>query len=233
MATQSLTAAAQFKLGVAQQDLAQARRNMEETAVRAPNAGVVTQRNVDPGVWVKGSKPLFLLDRIQPIYAVAEIPQEKAAYVSLSQQASVVFDSYPTETFRGAITKIDPTVDPSKRSFKAFVTLDNPGLRLRPGMAGFTRIENRRKVTLVPRIAVINPTGAPSVEATVFVLEGDRVQTRKVRLGKPEGVGKVEVLGGLSPGEHVVVWGQKDLNPGDRVKPEGVSVPRTTLTRAP
>jgi RND family efflux transporter MFP subunit len=221
--SQALMEAAQFKVGLAQQERAQAQRNMNETVVKAPHAGVIAQRSVDPGEWVKSGKTMFTLDLLDPIYAVAQIEQEKASYVAVGREASVIFDSYPTQVHRGKIAKIDPTIDPVKRTFRVFVELANPGSQLRPGMAAFTRIENRRRVTLVPRLAVINATGAPSVDATVYVLDNDRVEARKVKLGRPEGLGRLEVLAGVKPGEWVVIHGQKDLNPGDRVTPDRVT----------
>jgi RND family efflux transporter MFP subunit len=212
--------AARAKLGVAEQELAQAEKNMENTVVVAPRAGVVSQRLVDPGEWVKAAQALLVVDQIDPIFAVAQIEQEKSTYVSLGQVAEVVFDALPTETRRGPIVKIDPSIDPLKRTFKAFVRLDNPSLELRPGHAAFTRVTSRRTVTLLPRVGIINPTGAPSTDATVFVVEESRAVVRKVKLGKPVGVGSVEVLSGVEPGEWVVIYGQLDLNPGDVVTPE-------------
>jgi multidrug efflux pump subunit AcrA (membrane-fusion protein) len=216
-ARRALLDAARLKLGQAEQELALARRNMNNTVVRAPSTGVIGQRSVDPGEWVANGKALFSLDLIETVYAVAEIEQEKAPYVSVGQAAEVVFDSHPTRTFRGPVEKIEPGIDPTKRTFKTFVRLANPGAALRPGMAGFSRITRTREVILMPRIAAINPTGSPALEATVFVVEDDRAVLRKVKLGRPEGLGRVEVLGGLKPGEMVMVHGQKDVNAGDRV----------------
>jgi RND family efflux transporter MFP subunit len=135
----------------------------------------------------------------------------------VGQDAEIVFDSFPTTIQRGKVAKIDPTIDPARRTFKAYVLLGNPSLKLRPGMAAFSRLKNTRRVTLVPRLAVINPTGAPSIDATVFVVEDSIARARKVKLGKPEGLGLVEVLDGLKDGEWVVIHGNRELNPGDRV----------------
>jgi len=214
---QALLEAARARLGLALQDSARAERDVKSTKVLAPQTGVVSERKVNPGEWVKGAQLLFAVDRIEPIYAVAQIEQEKSAYVSVGQAAETVFDSFPTTIQRGTVAKIDPSIDPARRTFKAYVLLENPSLKLRPGMAAFTRLKNTRRVTLVPRLAVINPTGAPSIDATVFVVDDSIARTRKVKLGKPEGLGLVEVLDGIKDGEWVVIHGNKELNPGDRV----------------
>jgi RND family efflux transporter MFP subunit len=215
--TRALLEAARYKLGQAEQELAQADKAIQNIVVRAPQRGVISKRTVDVGEWVKSGKQMFSLDLITPIYAVADIEQEKLPYVSMADPAEVTFDTYPTTPFSGKIVKIDPSVEPAKRTFKAFVLLPNPDSRLRPGMAGFTRMSRSREVTLVPRVAVINPTGSSAVDASVFVLNDDSVTLRKVKLGRPEGVGRFEVLAGLEAGELVVIHGQKDLNAGDRV----------------
>jgi HlyD family secretion protein len=220
---QALIDAARAQLGLALQDLAQAQRDMQNTKVPAPAVAVVSARKVNPGEWIKGPQTLFTIDRVEPIYATAQIEQEKSAYVSVGQDAEVVFDSYPTRIQRGRIYKIDPSIDPVRRTFKAYVLLQNPSLELRPGMAAFTRMKSSRRVTLVPRLAVINPTGAPSIEATVFVVENSKAVVRKVKLGKAEGLGRVEVLDGLRAGEWVVIYGNKDLNNGDLVNAEKVA----------
>lgn len=210
--------AARFKLGLAEQEVARAERDLANTTVTAPSGGIIAQRSVNPGEWKKSGEALFVLGRIDPIYAVAYIEQEKSPYVALEQSAEVVFDAYPTRVFHGKITRIEPSIDPVKRTFKVFVPLENASLELRPGMAAFARIRRVRQATLVPRLAVINPTGAPSTDATVFVLEDSKVSVRKVKLGQSEGLGRFEVLGGLRPGELVVIHGQQDLNSGDRVE---------------
>jgi membrane fusion protein (multidrug efflux system) len=209
--------AARYKVDVAEQELALAEKNIENTTVRAPHRGVIGKRMVDVGEWVKSGKTLFALDLITPIYAVADIEQEKLPYVSMAEPAEVTFDTYPTSPFNGKVVKIDPSVDPARRTFKAFVLLPNADSTLRPGMAGFTRMSRSRDATLVPRVAVINPTGSLAESASVFVVHDDGVTLRKVKLGRPEGVGRIEVVSGLEPGELVVIHGQKDLNVGDRV----------------
>jgi RND family efflux transporter MFP subunit len=220
---QALLDAARAALGLALQDLSQAQKDMGNTKVIAPAVAVVSARKVSPGEWVKGPQTLFTIDRVEPVFAVAQIEQEKSPYVSVGQEGEVVFDSYPTRVMRGKIYKIDPTIDPARRTFKTYVLLENPSQELRPGMAAFTRLKSARHVVLVPRLAVINPTGAPAIDATVFVVEDGKAVPRKVKLGKSEGLGRVEVLSGLKDGEWVVIHGNKDLNPGDHVNAEKVA----------
>jgi len=219
---QALMDAARARLGLSLQDLAKAEKDMKNTTVPAPRTGVVSERKVSPGEWVKQAQALFLVDQIEPVYAVAQIEQEKSAYVAVGQDAETIFDSYPTRIHRGRIAKIDPTVDSTRRTFKAYVLLANPSLELRPGMAAFTRLKSARRVTLVPRLAVLNPTGAPSIDASVFVVENSRALIRKVKLGKSEGLERVEVLDGLREGEWVVIYGNRELKNGDLVDPEKV-----------
>ncbi|MBI4635616.1 MAG: efflux RND transporter periplasmic adaptor subunit [Candidatus Rokubacteria bacterium] len=223
--------AAQYTLALATQTYAQAAKDLENTVVRAPRTGIIASRTADPGEALKSGNPLFVLDLIDTIYAAADIEQEKRPYVSLDQDAEVVFDSYPTRTFRGKIAKIDANIDPTKRTFKTYVLLQNPSLELRTGMAAFTRINRTRRVTLVPRLAVINATGSPAIDATVFVVENSAATLRKVKLGKAEGPGKMEVLDGLKPGEWVVIHGQLEINPGDRVLVERHDASQTRKTK--
>ena len=73
--------------------------------------------------------------------------------------------------------------------------------------------EEKGKAVLVPKEAVVTRSG----QASVFVVKGDVVQMRPVKLGLA-GNGTIEVVSGLEAGEEVVVAGQNDLRDGDRVK---------------
>lgn len=73
---------------------------------------------------------------------------------------------------------------------------------------------------------ISNPAGAPTIDATVFVVEDGKAVVRKVMLGKSERLGRVEVLGGLKDGEWVVNHVNKDLNPGARAETEMVTPPK-------
>jgi membrane fusion protein, multidrug efflux system len=130
-------------------------------------------------------------------------------------------DTYPQQTFGGAIEAINSKVDQSSRNVQVRATLHNPDRRLVPGMFANVRIqygENNEQITLPQTVVTYNPFGD-----TVFVVEKNgvdeqghprlTVQQRFVKLGATRG-DQVAVLSGVKAGEIVVSAGQMKLRNG-------------------
>ncbi|MDX1384617.1 MAG: efflux RND transporter periplasmic adaptor subunit, partial [Thermoanaerobaculia bacterium] len=115
----------------------------------------------------------------------------------------------------GRVLRLSPTMDPSTHTFRAEVVVQNPSSLLRPGMFVEVTIvaERREGVTVVPREAVTQRAGLD----VVFLLDGQRVARREVRLGLGDDE-QVEVLEGLGAGDRVVVRGLETLTDGTRVR---------------
>ncbi len=193
-------------------DLARAERDLLNAVVRAPEAGVVTERKVDPGESVRPGDPVVSVGKVESIMAVARVAEEKVARVALGQRAEVVLDAFPDEVFTGTVAKIDPTTDAKTRTFRAYVRMRNPDRRFTPGLAGYVRIPLVRRALTVPSLAVVRNAG----EATVFVVAGDRARLRAIQ-ARPVALGKEEVLGGLREGELVVYHKLMPLRDNDPV----------------
>ncbi len=132
--------------------------------------------------------------------------------------ASLRTDAYPGETFEGRIARIAPVFRESTRQARVEVWLDNPGLRLKPGM--FVRAEvvldRVAEATIVPEQALVRRDGRDGV----FVLnaDGKSVSWREVTVGIRYG-GQVQVQG-EDLGVHVVTLGQQLLDDGSAVSVE-------------
>ena len=114
--------------------------------------------------------------------------------------------------------RLSPTLDPNRRTFRAEVAVDNETGLLRPGMfvEVAVLVEQRRDVNVVPRQAVASRGG----RNVVFLLDGQRVSRREVRLGLGDDA-KVEIASGLAAGDRVVVRGLETLTDGARVRVVG------------
>jgi RND family efflux transporter MFP subunit len=169
---------------------------------------------VNPGENTQIGQPLFRLGTLENVLMMAEVAQEKVGSVTIGLRAEVGFDAFPGEIFRGEVVKIDPNTNPATHAFPAFIRIANPGLRLKPGLTGFTRIQRKKTTLAVPSIAVLNPVGD---HASVFIVDaGDRARQREIRTGVVGG-GMVEVLAGVEEGEKVVTVGQLGLKEYDLV----------------
>ena len=189
--------------------------HLAKTEVRAPDAEIVVERHINPGEIPQGGKPLLTLGRLNTVLMVANMPEEKNASVQIGQPAEVVFDAFRHESMSGTVWKIDPRVDPATRTFRVHIRIDNPDMKLKPGMTGFARIQNKRSVLAVPSVAVIN---AIHDRTAVFVVDKNlSAGLRTVQTGLVA-EGRTEILTGLRSGEQVVTVGQLYLNDNDKVR---------------
>jgi membrane fusion protein (multidrug efflux system) len=115
----------------------------------------------------------------------------------------------------GEVVRLSPTMDPDTHTFRAEVAVTNSQNLLRPGMFVEVTIiaERRADVPVVPRESVTERAG----KNVVFLLDGQRVARRDVRLGLGDD-DKVEVLEGLATGDRIVVRGLETLTDGTRVR---------------
>jgi len=132
----------------------------------------------------------------------AEVFEKDLSRVREGQQGVVSFEAYPGETFHGSVTYVHPTVSPSARTGRVRLELQNPNLRLKPGM--YARVELQgtagAETLLVPRSAILQ-TGERSM---VFHRMSDgQLHPMEVVTGLSSG-DQVQILSGLSEGTVVV-----------------------------
>jgi len=204
----------------AQSALETARIRLGYTEVRADWTGGSDQRQVaerylDEGETVAANAPLLRIVELDPLTAVFFVTERDYALLEPGQSAELGTDSFPGESFSGEIARIAPVFRTSTRQARVEVRVDNPLLRLKPGM--FARIslvlERVTDTTIVPQQALVTRDG----DSGVFVVSGDgaTVEWRPVSVGIHQGE-RVQVSGTGLAG-RVVVLGQQLLKDGSRI----------------
>lgn len=186
----------------------------EYTQIRAPIAGVVSQRLIKVGNMVTENQPVFVVTDFDPLLANLHVPERELGKLRVGQKATIDADALPGQSFSGVIDRISPVVDPKTGTFKVTVAVKDPSHRLKPGMFGRINIvyDVRHKALLVPRNAVLRE----DAEATVYVVENGMAYRRTVTTGYANN-GHIEILSGLKEGERVVTVGQTTLKDGAKV----------------
>jgi RND family efflux transporter MFP subunit len=198
----------------ADQVVVQSQIDLENTKIVAPVGSVILTRTVNPGEVTNSQQEVFELGPIEQVYMVAAVPTDKTGFVTLGMAAEVSIDSFPGEIFKGDVVKMDAVASATTRTYSAYIRINNPGLRLKPGVTGYARLEKSHSTLAVPSVAIVNPVGD---KATIFVVDGqNRARIREVRPGMMAD-GMTEILDGLEEGEKVVTVGQLELHEGDRV----------------
>jgi len=180
--------------------------------LRAPDAGVIAVRRVQPGQVVTAGNELLRLIRRGRLEWRAEISEGDLGRVKIG--AEVVLRATTGDSVTGIVRAVSPGVDPQTRTGTIFVDLAQPG-PLRAGMFVEGRLKvGTAEVMTVPRQSVVFRDGY----SYVFVLGKDGVvEQRRVDTGSTQGE-LIELRDGLERGETVVVRGAGFLSDRDVVK---------------
>jgi RND family efflux transporter MFP subunit len=178
--------------------------------VRAPFDGIVTARNLDVGALItQGSTLLFRVAQIDVLRTYIQVPQTNSPAIYVGEAAYISFAEYPGKSFSGAITRKSDSLDPNTRTMLTEVQLPNQNHALLPGMFATVKltVPTTGNAVIIPGESLMVRASGPQV-ATVN--EQNKIQIKQINVGHDYG-NTVEVLGGLAPGEKVVI------NPGDDV----------------
>jgi HlyD family secretion protein len=203
---------------------------LESTQIKAPVSGTVLERIVERGEMVtptafgeSGARTSVVsLADLSDLQIELDISQADFARLKMSQRAEIIPEAFPSLRYTGYIAEIAPEANRAKATVQVKVKVENPDEQLRPEMNARVNFladptpgatESAPSRPLVPKAALVRRDGADFV----FVVKGDRVEQRVVRLGDEQG-DYFYVIEGLSGGETVATDGTSDLDDGDRVK---------------
>jgi HlyD family secretion protein len=193
--------------------------NLEHTIIRAPIDGVVVARNVDVGQTVAASlqaPTLFLIaNDLSRMQVLADIDEADIGQLGPDSRVTFTVDAYPADTFHGRIAQIRlaPQNVQNVVTYTAVVQVDNPDLKLKPGMtANVTAIvAEKAGVVTVPNAALrFQPANAETPRrknggSTVWKIDGQQLTPVAVKLGVSDGVVSEVVSGAIQPGDKIAV----------------------------
>jgi RND family efflux transporter MFP subunit len=191
--------AAVARLEAARAGLSAAAEGVSYTEVRAPFAGVITQRHAQVGEIVAPGAPLLSTASLDALRVVVEVPQSVAGLVRGARSAAVYVDGQRIES---TSVTLFPSAQPGSSTFRARVDLPKDVQGLAPGMfvkVGLVTGESQRLA--VPRAAVVERS---EMRAVYVVAPDGHVSLRQVRLGRVTG-DRVEILAGLVAGERIAL----------------------------
>jgi cobalt-zinc-cadmium efflux system membrane fusion protein len=187
------------------------RNNNESYSLRAPMAGIIVDRQVNPSSEVRpdASSPLFIITNPDYLWATIDLAERDLAKVSKGQKLSIEVDAYPNEVFNGNVESIGVMLDPASRRITVRCSVLSRG-KLKPEMyARITPLNtNRLKVIRVPNSALITE----GLYSYVFVeVSPSHFKKRRVTLDVQER-DYATVKNGLNVGERVISSGALLLN---------------------
>jgi HlyD family secretion protein len=210
------TAIASTALAQARAGVEAARARLQYATVRAPVAGTVITRSVEPGDVVQPGKALVVLAPAGETQLVVQIDEKNLRLLQPGQAALASADAYAQQRFAAQVVSIDPAVDAQRGSIDVKLRVPAPPAYLRQDMTVSVDIEVGRRpgATLVP-VDAVRELSSPS--PWVLKVQDGRARRQAVRLGLVSS-GWCEVLSGLREGDLVLPHATPALADGARVR---------------
>ncbi|MFQ5501388.1 MAG: efflux RND transporter periplasmic adaptor subunit [Phycisphaerae bacterium] len=221
---------AQSETVVGEANLARLKTLMGYATIKAPFAGTITDRLVDPGAFVRSAAEgtttsLLSISRVDFIRLALEIPESDAPFVRIGTKVDINVKALGGEPIHAAITRTAGALKPGTRTMRAEVDLKNEDGRLTPGMYAqvVVKLETRQQALMLPSKAV----RVRGRNTSVLVANGNTVESRSIEIGYDDGI-SVEVTGGdLNDDELVIISANSTVAPGAKVKPVRTGTPKT------
>jgi len=193
---------------------------LKVSKIKAPFEGIVARKLVNEGEVIApgalGPYGMITLMDLDTVVVRVGVGEKDIPFIIKGQEATVMVDAYPDETFNGIVDNISPAADPLSKAFPVDIDISNEGLKLKAGMFAKVGIllETKEEVVAVPESAIIDEKG----KKVLFVVEKDRtVKKLEVKTGI-QSEGLVEILGdALDTSKEVVTEGNFGLRDGAEI----------------
>jgi len=190
-------------LGMDDADIAALKSPSPDAWIRAPLGGIVLQDQAVRGAAVNPGDSLYQVGTLDKVWLTADIYEDDIGRIAIGQDLAAATGAYPGEIFRGRISRVSPDIDPSTHTEEIRCEVDNPGLKLRPGMLARVIIATK------PGWAVVVPQQAlvfddDSFYAFVETKPGS-FERRAVQVAQWNEHGYARVVSGLKSGEKIAL----------------------------
>ena len=209
-------AAGQVEEASLREQLAVAQAQLAKTKIRAAVAGTVLTRDVEPGDLVQPGQTLFTIALTGNTEIRVPLDERNLPQLALQQNATVISDAYPDQSFPARINFIAPSIDPQRGTVEVRLTVNPVPDFLRQDMTVSVNVETakRARVLAIPNDALSSIKGD---KAVVLMVRDGKVQRQQITLGL-RGLAMSEVKSGLSEGDQVLADGESSLEDGTRVR---------------
>jgi cobalt-zinc-cadmium efflux system membrane fusion protein len=172
----------------------------------APTTGVITDQEVTNAATVQAysSPSPFTISDLSTVWIVCDVYENDLATVRLGDTAEITLNAYPERPFKGRVSNIGAILDPSIRTAKVRIEVQNPGI-MRLGMFVKATFRGQRKQmhTIVPASALLHMHDRDFVFVPALDKKFRRVEVVSGDL-LPDNATLQEVRSGLKPGQQVV-----------------------------
>jgi membrane fusion protein (multidrug efflux system) len=214
--------AAEAQLADATARLAAAQKQLDATEVKAPFAGIVSERQVSAGDVVAPGAPLFTVVDPASLRLEGAVPAASIGDVRTGLPVRFTISGFGTRTFDGRVTNINPAADPGTGQVRIYAAVPNTGGQLVAGLFAEGRVTSATHTGLAVPPAAIDQRG---LRPFVVRLRGGQTERLVVTVGiRDDEQGLVEISGGgVAAGDTLLLGAAQGITPGTPVR---VSAPR-------
>ncbi|MCV6576306.1 MAG: efflux RND transporter periplasmic adaptor subunit [Cohaesibacter sp.] len=199
-----------------------AQNNLADATLRAPFSGVIAKRVLDNFVNVQAKEPVAILQKLDRLDLVLDIPASDVARFSSEKQPQVraTLDALPDQRFEVMLVDFSTQADAATQTFRARVSMKPPqGITILPGMTGRIWVVEKLQGKTTLSIPITALASAPDGSAFVWIVQKDnKVIKRSVTAGEITEA-MVEIREGLKLGEVIASAGISALQAGQTVAP--------------
>lgn len=220
-------ALAEAEVERAKASLSLARQKHIKTKISSPLSGVVKEKKVEKGNFVKNGTPLFTIIQTDPLKLNFTVNEKDMAGLKTGQEALFKVDAFPDKEFKSTLSIIYPSLEERTRTLQVEAKAPNRDGKLKPGLFAHVTVYTgpARDVIIVPATSLLYE----DERIKVFIVEGNTAKERYVKVGRkykfdpdaksPETSGReyAEIIEGVKEGEPVVTVGQQGLFDGAKI----------------
>jgi len=197
----------------AKADLINARKALDNTAIKAPISGYINDDFITVGQLLGGGAKVCEIVNNSSLKLNVAVSEQQVYKVNIGKEVNVIVSVFPDKAYKGIITSIAEKANDAMK-FNVEVQLkNNVEPRLKSGMFAEVDIPvMHQEHLLISKKAIIGSM----IQPEVYIVENNIAQKRSVVIGDGNNE-KVEILQGLTGKESVIIGGQLNLNDGDEV----------------
>lgn len=189
---------------------------LEKTKIVAPIDGVIVDLPYHTmSTQIETGTTIAKIMDYKVMYMDVQLPEKYISVIKPGQIVKLTNYTIPEDTIIGNITQLSPAINADTRTFKGNISINNPELKLRPGMFVKADIvtDHKDSVIVIPKSIILSRQRGK----TVFIVDKSAAVARVIETGL-ENLTEVEVTRGLAKNERVVTSGFETLSNGSKVK---------------
>jgi multidrug resistance efflux pump len=180
---------------------------IEKNSLRSPIAGIITKHDIEKGEIATSGTEVITVISDSSLEIESNISEINIGKIVIGNTVKINFDAYPGEQYEGVITYIDPgeTLVDGVVNYTIKISLPVSDPKIKSGLTSNLEIETGRRegVLAVPLFSVSRKDGKSTIES--FNNTDQSRTTKEITTGLVGQDGYVEVLGGLTEGESIIL----------------------------